>query len=88
MRGSSGQISFTRSMASIFAGAGLCDPIEAEQLGRTKQQGDSPDSSDSSDSSNSSEGFRTQRGRMPAPRTNTGQFNIQTGNRFSALGNC
>ena len=38
MRGSSGQISFSRSLASILAGAGLCDPIEAEQLGRSKQQ--------------------------------------------------
>jgi hypothetical protein len=82
MRGSSGQISFTRSMASIFAGAGLCDPIEAEQLGRSKQQGDGSDSSDSS------EGFRRQRGRGPAPRSSERQVNIQTENQFSVLGNC
>ena len=79
MRGRSGQISFTRSMASIFAGAGLCDPIEAEQLGRS--------GSGSSDTPDSSEGFRTQRGRGPAPRSNNRQFNIQAENQFSVLGN-
>ena len=84
MRGSSGLISFTRSMASILAGAGLCNPIEAEQLGRSKQQSGGSNFPHSSDSS---EGFRTQRGRGPAPRRNISQFNIQTQNQFRVLGN-
>ena len=79
MRGSSGQISLTRSIASILAGAGLCDPSEAEQLGRSKPP---------SDSSSSSDRFETQRGRPAAPVRNAAQFaGVQTQNRFTVLGN-
>ena len=84
LRGSSGQISLTRSIASILAGAGLCDPQEAEQLGRSKTP------SNSSDSSEPTEQFQwqRQRGRQAAPRRNSTQFHLQTQNQFGVLGNC
>ena len=79
MKGSSGPISFTRSIACILAGAGLCNSYEAEQLGRSKPPSDSADSSD---------GFVTQRGRRAAPVRNITPFSgVQTQNQFGVLGN-
>ena len=37
MRGSSGTVAFTRSMASILAGAGLCNSADAENICRSKE---------------------------------------------------
>ena len=85
LRGSSGKIAMTRSIALILAGAGLADQSEAEELGRSK----TPPSSlaDNQPPPSSLAGFRTQRGH-PAPRhQDNRQFQLPVQNRFSALGN-
>ena len=84
LRGSSGKIAMTRSIALILAGAGLADQSEAEELGRSK----TPPSSlaDIQLAPPSLAGFRTQRGH-PASRQDSRQFQLPVQNRFSALGN-
>jgi hypothetical protein len=79
LRGSSGMMAMTRSIAAIMAGAGLTTPNEAYNVGRSKV---SPQVTPSTD------GFTTQntRRRQASPQQNT-QFNLPTQNRFSPLGN-
>ena len=80
LRGSSGNISLSRSIALIMAGAGLASTTEAEALLRTPPQAPSHQPSD----------FQRQRSRRrqggpagPAVQ----QYTIPTQNRFSQLGN-
>ena len=76
LRGSSGNIAMTRSIASVLAGAGLASVAEAEALGRSEA---SPQPSPIS-------AYQTQRGRRPAPRQEQRQFELPTHNRFGPLG--
>ena len=76
MKGSSGKVSFTRSLASILAEVGLCDREEAEQVCRSKQR------------PTDAEEFHTvQRGRRAAPSREGGNFQLTTSNQFEVLGN-
>ena len=79
MKGSSGKVSFSRSLANILAKAGLCDSKAAEQLCRSEEQYDSY----------STEFQRVQNGRRAAaPTRREGvQFELRTENRFAVLGN-
>ena len=77
MRGSSGTVAFTRSMASILAGAGLCSSAEAEDTCRSEENRSAP----------APEFQQVQRGRQSAPRSQLPQFHLSTANRFAALQN-
>ena len=85
LRGSSGKIAMTRSIALILAGAGLADQSEAEELGRSKTPPSSLAFNQPSPSSLA--GFQTQRGQPAARHQNNRQFQLPVHNRFSALGN-
>ena len=79
LKGSSGIMAMTRSIAAIMAGVGLTTPEEAYNVGRSKVP---PQVGSSSD------GFTTQNThRRQAPRQQNPQFNLPTQNRFSSLGN-
>ena len=79
LKGSSGMMAMTRSIAAIMAGAGLTTLEEAYDVGRSKVP---PQVGSSSD------GFTTQNThRRPATRQQNTQFNLPTQNRFSPLGN-
>ena len=75
MRGSSGTVAFTRSMASILAGAGLCSSAEAEDSCRSEENRSAP----------APEFQQVQRGRQAAPRRQQQQFHLSTANRFGVL---
>ena len=76
LKGSSGNIAMTRSIAAVLAGVGLASVTEAEALGRSKL---SPQPS-------ATPAYQTQRGRRPAPRQQLRQFELPTQNRFGPLG--
>ena len=76
MKGSSGCIAMTRSMAAILARAGLCNIEEAEQVGRSEPRDPSPETD-----------FQVQRGRGGAPRLDSRPQETSTQNRYAALGN-
>ena len=83
MRGTSGKVAYTRSVASILAGAGLTTPQEAQQVARCQRiKIRRPEG----------EGFRTQgrRGRAsPRQHQNLSTFQLATQNRFAGFqGNC
>ena len=83
LKGSSGMIAMTRSIAGIFAGAGFTTQSLAQGCGRSE----GPDASRSSSSSPSSTaGFQTQGSRGAAPRRQEDtQFQLQTRNQFAPL---
>ena len=103
MKGSSGPIALTRSIASILAGAGMCSSVDAEQLCRsTGEQGTSPPGN--SPPGNSPPGIsppgisppgefqvqrgrRASRGRGAVPMREAQSFQLQTQNQFAVLGN-
>ena len=89
LKGSSGMIALTRSIAGIFAGAGFTTHSLAQGCGRWE----GPDASCSSSSPSSSSaipssGFQTQGSRGAAPRRQEDtQFQLQTHNQFAPLSN-
>ena len=99
LKGSSGRIALTRSIANILAKAGLASPAEAAEIGRSKNPSESAQSSQSSLPPQSfqqprprqSANPRTQHGRRAGRgrqgnRQNT-EFILPIHNRFSPLGN-
>ena len=82
MKGSSGDIAFTRSMAAILAGAGLCNNEEAEQVGRSK-----PRQASMEEVVEVEAVFQVQRGRGGSPWLESRPQEISTQNRYAALGN-
>ena len=82
LNGTSGKVAYTRSVASILAGAGLTSLQEAEQVARNKaiqirRAG--------------GQEFRTQgrRGRGSPPQQQLSTFQLATNNRFASFqGNC
>ena len=81
MKGSSGQIAFTRSMAAILSGAGLCSTQDAYNVGRCQEN------QIAAPALTLSQGYQVQRGRPAAARGDSVQFALPTENRFEALGN-
>ena len=82
LRGTSGKVAYTRSVATILARAGLTTVQEAEQVARNKAiQIRRP----------GGEGFRTQgrRGRGSPKQQQLSTFQLATNNRFASFqGNC
>ena len=79
LKGSSGRVAFTRSMAAILAAAGLCNTVEAEQVARSEENCAPP-----------AQDFpQFQRGRRAAPRQRQVDtaFTLSTRNQFEVLGN-
>jgi hypothetical protein len=64
-------------MASILAGAGLCNSADAENICRSEENRSAP----------APEFQQVQRGRQTAPRSQQTQFHLSTANRFAALQN-
>ena len=84
LKGSSGMIAMTRSIAGIFAGAGFTSHSLAQGCGRSE----GPDASRASSSSHTSSGFQTQaaRGASPRRQENT-EFYLRTHNQCAPLAN-
>ena len=103
LKGSSGRIALTRSIANILAKAGLASTVEAAEVGRSKSPSKSSQSSprpQSSQPSSQPQSFqhprprqsassRTQRGRRAGQQGNrqNREFTLPTHNRLSPLGN-
>ena len=77
MRGSSGTVAFTRSMASILAGAGFCSSTDADNICRSEENRSVP----------APEFQQVQRGRQAAATRQQPQFLLSTANRFGVLEN-
>ena len=76
MRGTAGKVAYTRSVASILAGAGLTTPQEAQQVARSQRI----------KMGSGGQGFQTQgrRGRT-GPKQQLTTFQLATQNRFAGL---
>jgi hypothetical protein len=83
MRGTSGKVAYTRSVASILAGAGLTTSQEADQVARNQEVKFRRSEGD---------GFKTQGRRGwagPRQQQQLSTFQLATRNRFSGFqGNC
>ena len=100
LKGSSGRIALTRSIANILAKAGLAAPAEAAEVGRSKSPSQPSPPTQSSQPSQPPQSFqqprrhqsansRTQRGSRTGRQGNrqNREFTLPTQNRFSPLGN-
>ena len=79
LKGSSGPIALTRSMARILAASGLCNSEAAEQVGRSKENISGP-----------SPGYQVQNNRSRPRSAHSSQarpFVLPTHNQFDVLGN-